>query len=43
LYEEPKPEEDKSRDLDELKKEKDGYQCQDSGTGVEEKISSHDT
>jgi hypothetical protein len=42
LKEKPKPEEDKGRELNELKKEKDRDQCQDSGTGIEEKISSHD-
>ena len=42
LNEKPIPEEDKSRKLNELKKEKYRDQCQDPGTGVEEKISSHD-
>jgi hypothetical protein len=42
LKEKPKPEEDKCRELNELKKEKDRDQCQNSGTGIEKKISSHD-
>jgi hypothetical protein len=42
LKEKPIPEKDKGRDLNELKKEKDRDQCHDPGTGIEEKISSHD-
>ncbi len=43
LHEEPKPEEDESRDLYKLEKEKDRYQSQDSGTGIEKEISPHDS
>lgn len=43
LHEEPEPEEDESRDLYKLEKEKDRYQCQDSGTGIEKEIGSHDS
>ncbi len=43
LHEEPEPEKDESGDLYELEKEKDRYQCQDSGTGIKEEISPHDS
>jgi len=42
LKEKPIPEKDKGRDFKELKKEKDGDQCEDPGSRIEEKISSHD-
>jgi hypothetical protein len=43
LEKKPIPEKDEGRKLNELKKEKDRYQCQDPGTGIEEKISSHNS
>ena len=43
LQEDPDSEKDKGWNFDELNKEKDEYQCQDLGTGIEEKIGPHDT
>jgi hypothetical protein len=42
LQDEPDSEEDKGRNFDELNEDKDEYQRQDLGTGIEEEISSHD-
>jgi hypothetical protein len=43
LKKKPIPKKDEGRKLNELKKEKDRYQCQDPGSGIEEEISSHDS